>query len=362
MAGTYDHEERERIRREMDEAAHWIDARPSDPPANHPEAVFPATGRIYFLTPSRIEDVDFPLGSGSLTIGRPHDGAYAAALDRRAAKCAFVFAGRTGASTPHGVALATLLEQLRMSLDISVRDQWREIREMELFSIDLKDVRIAVRTRHPAMREGLEGLRRASSGDPQFDGLEGPAEANVATGTVTASKEALSPAWMAARSAVSELHAPIVCMGTPFISPGAGYLFAVHPLATLEPWGLVGFTHHGTVREAGVRFFSRRMLAQRDPDRDDALVWPRQGFPLFAHFARRKVYAAAGLCKRGWAGLRRGLGSLLGLPRILAAVDYLEAWAALVRAARLLTRELRLLIGAVIVLAIAVLALISGHL
>jgi len=362
MAGTYDHEERERIRREMDEAAHWIDARPSDPPANHPEAVIPATGRIYFLTPSRIDDVDFPLGSGSLAIGRPHDRAEAAALDRRKANCPFVLAARTGASSPHGVALATLLEQLRMSLDISVRDQWREIREMELFSIDVRDVRVAVRTRHPAMREGLEGLRRASSGDPQFDGLEGPADAGVGTGTVTASKEALSPAWMAVRSAVGELHAPIIYLGTPFISPGAGYVFAVHPLETLKPWGLVGFTHHGTLREAGIRFFSRQTLAQRDPDRGDALVWPRQVFPLFAHFARRKVYAAAGVCKRGWGRIRSGLGSLLGLPRILAAVDYLEAWAALARAARLLTRELRLLIVAVAVLAIAVLALVSGRL
>lgn len=362
MPGSYDQDDRERIRQEMDDAALWIDEAPGDPPANHPDAVYPATGVIYLLAPGPIVDVDFPLAAESLIIGRPHDRAARRLADRRLAECAFVFAARTGAPTPEGVALAVLLEMARMNLDTPLRTLWREVKELELFAMQIRNVRMAMRTRHPGIRGGLEELRRAPSGDPEFDAIDPGTDEPVAIDTKTGSKEAISSAWTVARDAVAEHHAAITYLATPFVSPGGGYLFAVHPLATLSSWGLAGFNHEGTAREAGVRFFSRKMLVQRDPDRDGALVLPRQLFPLLVHFARRKVYGVASLCKRIAKTVRCTFRQTVGTGRLRQIAAYLGAWAGLIVTGRIVIDEMRRFLLAVAALLTVITLLILTRL
>jgi hypothetical protein len=361
MPGSYNAERRIEIRHEMDaEPELWIDPAEDDPRPGDPNEIRCANGVLYFATPGPIHDAEFPVASPSMMIGQPHDSEPDVLSDRRNAACSFAFAAQTGGPSPEAVALAKLLEAMRGSLDIPLHEHWKGITSLELFSLEFRNVRVAIRTRHPGMRGGLEAMRGSPSGDPEFDRpLHGAGGASTTMRTDRAG--ALSVPWMVARQAVAEYHAPVIYLPTPIVSPGGGYMFAIHPLDTLRSWGFVEFKHHGTFREAGVRFFSTKVLTLRDADRGNSLVTPQLSFPLLTYSVRRRVYWFASTTKQFVKGARCLLRQSLGRRRIEGLTRYALALGALLRAWNWVVGELRRLVWAVIALVAIVAYFVLSH-
>lgn len=309
MAGYYSDEERAKLKRKTRTASHWLGTRPGDPETGSPEGVSAESG--VWLTAFRypVPDPNFPPGSPSARIGKAHDEDSRSMHDRRLADCPFSSSHCYAATTPAGIAWAALIPRIYDTPGVPIRQIWKEIRQIELFMAELKDVRVADRRKHPGLQGGASELRTTSSHDVAYDG-NNPGHGGLST------------QWGVIRKATAEQNAAVTVLAGREPTSGTDVIFAVRPCATLNQSENLNFTYLGTLSDWPL---FREMMRTKSTAKRPAPLWKEHAGPIVVGSLRRLMNSAFRFVRPPFDALR----AVFTIPPPnwpRRVIEYFDAW------------------------------------